>query len=60
MRCSKYNKFGRTYLFDLDFHHLKEGKETWELKYTVDAYHAGNVSTVHRPNTKYHTDLMVI
>ncbi|KAF9462519.1 hypothetical protein BDZ94DRAFT_1165708 [Collybia nuda] len=41
-RGFKYNKFGRTYLFDLDFHHLKEGKDGWEVQYTVDAYHAGN------------------
>ncbi|KAF8154816.1 hypothetical protein B0H34DRAFT_660281 [Crassisporium funariophilum] len=42
-RGVKYNKFGRTYLFDLDFHHLKkEGEETYASKYTVDAYHAGN------------------
>lgn len=48
----KYNKFGRTYLFDLDFYFLREGKgkeegkqeEEWEPKYVVDAYHAGNVS----------------
>ncbi|KAJ7600610.1 hypothetical protein C8J56DRAFT_766952, partial [Mycena floridula] len=31
-----YNEFGRTYLFDLDFHHLGE------TKYVVDAFHAGN------------------
>ncbi|KAF5381631.1 hypothetical protein D9615_005540 [Tricholomella constricta] len=37
-----YNKFGRTYLFDLDFHHLKEGVPDWDIQYTVDAYHAGN------------------
>lgn len=41
---SKYNKFGRTYLFDLDFHHLKKGNKNWETMYVVDAYHAGNVS----------------
>ncbi|KAI0823450.1 SET domain-containing protein [Trametes gibbosa] len=35
-----YNKFGRTYLFDLDFWHLNNG--TGEVKYCVDAYHAGN------------------
>lgn len=40
----KYNKAGTTYLFDLDFHHLKEGpEEEWTNLYTVDAYHAGNV-----------------
>ncbi|KAG9220051.1 hypothetical protein CCMSSC00406_0007911 [Pleurotus cornucopiae] len=49
-RGKKYNKFGRTYLFDLDFYFLREGKgkeegkqeEEWEPKYVVDAYHAGN------------------
>ncbi|KAI0633592.1 SET domain-containing protein [Trametes polyzona] len=36
-----YNKFGRTYLFDLDFWYLnKDGTET--NKYCIDAYHAGN------------------
>jgi hypothetical protein len=39
----KYNAFGRTYLFDLDFHHLKQGDENWDVKYTIDAYHSGNV-----------------
>lgn len=38
-----YNQFGRTYLFDLDFHYLKEGHDNWTTKYVVDAYHAGNV-----------------
>ncbi|KAG6879293.1 hypothetical protein C0992_003778 [Termitomyces sp. T32_za158] len=42
IRGITYNKFGRTYLFDLDFWHLKEGKEDWDIQYTVDAYHAGN------------------
>jgi len=39
-----YNTYGRTYLFDLDFHHLKgdENDKDWTNKYTVDAYHAGN------------------
>ncbi|KAL4260849.1 hypothetical protein AB1N83_009623 [Pleurotus pulmonarius] len=42
-RGKKYNKFGRTYLFNLDFYFLREGKEEeWEPKYVVDAYHAGN------------------
>ncbi|KAI0368276.1 SET domain-containing protein [Pilatotrama ljubarskyi] len=36
-----YNKFGRTYLFDLDFWFLKQaGYEN--AHYCVDAYHAGN------------------
>lgn len=42
MRGSIYNKFGRTYLFDLDFWHLKGGDEEWSPKFTIDAYHAGN------------------
>ncbi|KAF8066886.1 hypothetical protein FPV67DRAFT_1416749 [Lyophyllum atratum] len=41
-RGEKYNKFGRTYLFDLDCYHLKEDNPEWEIQYTVDAYHAGN------------------
>ncbi|OBZ68122.1 Histone-lysine N-methyltransferase, H3 lysine-9 specific [Grifola frondosa] len=41
-RGSKYNKFGRTYLFDLDFHHLKKDDSEWQVQYCVDAYHAGN------------------
>lgn len=46
-----YNKSGKTYLFDLDFYHLKkeyENKdgEEWTNKYTVDAYQAGNVSFI--------------
>ncbi|KAG6901243.1 hypothetical protein C0995_014649 [Termitomyces sp. Mi166 len=42
IRGITYNKFGRTYLFDLDFWHLRQGKEDWDIQYTVDAYHAGN------------------
>ncbi|EMD37434.1 hypothetical protein CERSUDRAFT_49786, partial [Gelatoporia subvermispora B] len=41
----KYNKFGRTYLFDIDFWHLRAGledPESWDVKYLVDAYHVGN------------------
>ncbi|KAH9839555.1 uncharacterized protein C8Q71DRAFT_795758 [Rhodofomes roseus] len=37
-----YNKFGRTYLFDVDFYYLREGKDDWSSQYSVDAYHAGN------------------
>ncbi|KAF9545523.1 SET domain-containing protein [Agrocybe pediades] len=40
-----YNKFGRTYLFDLDFHHLRpQGPEAdkWKPESTVDAFKAGN------------------
>ncbi|KAF8908214.1 hypothetical protein CPB84DRAFT_1870809 [Gymnopilus junonius] len=40
-RGVNYNKAGRTYLFDLDFHHQKTGPN-WANQYTVDAYHAGN------------------
>ncbi|KAI1795489.1 SET domain-containing protein [Ganoderma leucocontextum] len=36
-----YNSFGRTYLFDLDFYHIKKDEDD-PPKYTVDAYHAGN------------------
>ena len=42
-----YDLYGRTYLFSIDFHHLKLGMENpdeWENLYVVDAYHAGNVS----------------
>lgn len=42
-----YDLYGRTYLFSVDFHHLKLGLEDpddWENLYVVDAYHAGNVS----------------
>ncbi|KDR70114.1 hypothetical protein GALMADRAFT_76396, partial [Galerina marginata CBS 339.88] len=39
-----YNKFGRTYLFDLDFHHQQDAADDeWTNQFTVDAYHAGNV-----------------
>ncbi|KAH9937724.1 SET domain-containing protein [Amylocystis lapponica] len=41
-RGTLYNKFGRTYLFDLDFHHLKSDQPDWSPQYCVDAYHAGN------------------
>ncbi|THH16578.1 hypothetical protein EW146_g4087 [Bondarzewia mesenterica] len=41
-RGKKYNKFGRTYLFDLDFWYLKQDDSDWQTKYCVDAYHAGN------------------
>ncbi|KAF8625331.1 hypothetical protein AX17_006873 [Amanita inopinata Kibby_2008] len=37
-----YDKFGRTYLFDIDFHHLRKDTPDWQSKYTVDAYRAGN------------------
>ncbi|KAJ6617569.1 hypothetical protein B0H10DRAFT_1308305 [Mycena sp. CBHHK59/15] len=36
-----YDKSGRTYLLDVDFYYLKES-EGWEVRYVVDAYHAGN------------------
>ncbi|KAK0473376.1 hypothetical protein IW261DRAFT_1504040 [Armillaria novae-zelandiae] len=40
MRGMTYDKWGRTYLFDMDFNHI-EGIDD-ALKYSVDAYHAGN------------------
>ena len=52
---SLYNKFGKTYLFQLDFYHLRptEGSvvggdddDEWQTKYVIDAYHAGNVSPI--------------
>jgi len=43
MRGLTYNSCGRTYLFDIDHHHLRKAAgEEWEVKYVVDAYHAGN------------------
>jgi len=42
VRDEIYYNHGRTYLFNLDFYHLKEGCENWEVQYAVDAYHAGN------------------
>lgn len=52
-RSSQYNKFGRTYLFQLDFYHLRpmesgdsNDNDDWQTKYVMDAYHAGNVSFV--------------
>lgn len=46
MTRRKYNAFGRTYLFDLDFYYLRGGtdEKDWDVKYVVDAYHTGNVS----------------
>lgn len=44
---SNYDKYGRTYLFDLDFWYLRPDPpldKDWRNKYAVDAYHAGNVS----------------
>ena len=40
---SKYDKFGRTYLFDIDCHYLRDNDPDWQVKYVVDAYHVGNV-----------------
>lgn len=40
MRGTTYDKWGRTYLFDLDFDHIKGIDDAH--KYIVDAYHAGN------------------
>ncbi|KAK0199904.1 hypothetical protein DFS33DRAFT_1376289 [Desarmillaria ectypa] len=42
MRGMTYDKWGKTYLFDLDFGHLNDINEAH--KYSVDAYHAGNAS----------------
>jgi len=39
---SKYDKFGRTYLFDIDCHYLRDNDPDWQVKYVVDAYHVGN------------------
>ncbi|EJF65048.1 SET domain-containing protein [Dichomitus squalens] len=36
-----YNSFGRTYLFDVDFYHVKKDEDE-PPKYCIDAYHAGN------------------
>jgi len=41
-RGTKYNAFGKTYLFDIDGYHLHEDDPDWEVSYMVDAYHAGN------------------
>lgn len=49
-----YNKFGRTYLFELDFYYLRKSAgdvaqdddEEWQAKYVMDAYHAGNVGSI--------------
>ncbi|CAL1706969.1 unnamed protein product [Somion occarium] len=41
-RGKKYNQFGRTYLFDLDFWYLKTNNKRWKPKFCIDAYHAGN------------------
>ena len=48
INARKYDEFGRTYLFDVDGHHIKEwarymGKKNWKITYCIDAYHAGNV-----------------
>ncbi|KAF8271272.1 hypothetical protein EI94DRAFT_1770486 [Lactarius quietus] len=45
-----YNKVGRTYLFELDFYHIRKSSdgdgaqddEEWQAKYVMDAYHTGN------------------
>ncbi|KII92279.1 hypothetical protein PLICRDRAFT_102901, partial [Plicaturopsis crispa FD-325 SS-3] len=41
-RGKTYNVFGRTYLFDVDFYHLKVDDPEWEPHLAIDAYHAGN------------------
>ena len=48
-----YNKFGRTYLFDVDFYHLKKDEDD-PPKYCIDAYHAGNVSLRNQINEIVH------
>ncbi|KAF5354317.1 hypothetical protein D9756_007343 [Leucocoprinus leucothites] len=44
IRGRYYNTLGKSYLFDIDFWHLKKGfdPDEWHNKYVVDAYHAGN------------------
>ncbi|KAI0779687.1 SET domain-containing protein [Fomes fomentarius] len=37
-----YNRFGRTYLFDIDFYFLKPEYGHDQTIYCIDAYHAGN------------------
>ncbi|KAI0342079.1 SET domain-containing protein [Trametopsis cervina] len=41
-RGKVYNSGSRTYLFDIDFWHLRQDNEDWTTKYCVDAWHAGN------------------
>jgi uncharacterized protein (DUF1919 family) len=43
---SVYDKSGRTYLMNIDFYYLNElvKDDDDDNEYTVDAYHAGNVS----------------
>jgi [histone H3]-lysine9 N-trimethyltransferase SUV39H len=45
-----YNKYGKTYLFQLDFYHLRGNDagddDDWQTKYVIDAYHAGNVRSM--------------
>lgn len=64
-RISKYNKFGRTYLFQIDFYHLRPSKnpnesstgdaddDEWQTKYLMDAYHTGNVSSISIDHSVY-------
>ncbi|EAU87055.2 hypothetical protein CC1G_12392 [Coprinopsis cinerea okayama7 len=57
-RGKVYNKFGRTYLFNLDFWFLKanltpEEAEEWDNKYVVDAFNVGNNHSCD-PNCKIH------
>lgn len=47
----KYNAFGKTYLFDIDLYYLKDEDPDWQVSYTVDAYHAGNVGFLFPPET---------
>ncbi|GJJ09617.1 hypothetical protein Clacol_003840 [Clathrus columnatus] len=43
-RGKLYDRYGRTYLFDLDFYHLRALSKDKEAinTYTIDAFHAGN------------------
>lgn len=42
VHCRLYDNYGRTYLFDIDYWHINNNGRD-ESKYTVDAFHAGNV-----------------
>ncbi|KAJ2930459.1 hypothetical protein H1R20_g6637, partial [Candolleomyces eurysporus] len=45
-RGKHYNSYGKTYLFDLDFYFIPNKDEDGDVavQYTMDAYHAANVS----------------
>lgn len=44
LSISYYDNFGRTYLFNIDFHHIKHLIKNPAERFCIDAYHAGNVS----------------